>query len=193
MLDFPKSSQGMDRKTIYIGGYYVSRTPTVVKTVLGSCIATCLYEKQLKVGAMNHFMLPSVRDVDDYNNTRYGIFAMEVIINEIIKLGGKRKNMQAKIFGGGHVLDNMSSNSTINVSEKNIKFAKVFLQNEGIPIVKEDVGGLFPRKVFYFLTEDRVLMKTLDKKSKEFSAKQELAYEKKLAEKKSAESELTLF
>lgn len=193
MLDFPNGSDGHTLKTIYIGGYHVSKSPTVVKTVLGSCISVCLYEKELKVGAMNHFMLPSVKDISDYNNTRYGIFAMEVIVNEVIKMGGKRKNMQAKIFGGGHVLDNMGTSTILNVPEKNIAFAKAFLQNEGIPIVKEDIGGNLPRKVFYFLTENRALVKHLERSSREFSVQKEIEYEKQLEKKKQAESELTLF
>ena len=94
MLDFPSAANSnFKRITIYIGGYYASRQPAVIKTVLGSCISVCLFENNLKFGGMNHFMLPEMKEwenpEDDYNYTRYGLYAMEVLINEIIKLGGK--------------------------------------------------------------------------------------------------------
>ena len=138
MLDFPSAANSnFKRITIYIGGYYASRQPAVIKTVLGSCISVCLFENNLKFGGMNHFMLPEMKEwenpEDDYNYTRYGLYAMEVLINEIIKLGGKKANLTAKIFGGGHVLTGMTSN-VLQVPDKNIKFARKFLADENIPI-----------------------------------------------------------
>ncbi|MEI0488242.1 chemotaxis protein CheD [Brachyspira pulli] len=145
---------------------------------------------------MNHFMLPEMREwenpAEDYNNTRYGVFAMEVLINEIIKLGGKKENLTAKIFGGGHVLSGMTSN-ILQVPDKNIQFAKKFLADEKIPIVSEDIGGSWPRKVFFFNTENRVLMKKLEGKTKEFSAEQEIKYSKNLQHKLEEKSDITLF
>ena len=117
---------------------------------------------------------------------------MEVLINEIIKLGGKKENFTAKIFGGGHVLTGMTSN-ILQVPDKNIKFAKKFLADENIPIVSEDIGGSWPRKVFFFNTENRVLMKKLEDKTKEFSAEQEVKYAKSLQDKREEKSDITLF
>ena len=195
MIDFPESSGDEYKKvTIYIGGFHVTREATVVKTVLGSCISVCMYEKSLKFGGMNHFMLPEVRDVsfEDYNSTRYGIFAMEVLVNEIIKLGGKKSNIVAKVFGGGHVISSMKA-SVFNVADKNIEFAKKFLKSESIPIISEDIGGLSPRKVFFYTNENRILMKKLESTSKEFSLEQELRYSKTLSGKLEEKSDLTLF
>ncbi len=195
MMDFPNSADSSNKKvTIYIGGYHVTKEPTIVKTVLGSCISVCMFETVAKFGGMNHFMLPEVRDMsaDDYNSTRYGIFAMEMLINEIIKLGGRKSNIIAKIFGGGHVLATANP-SVLNVADKNINFAKKFLTSEDIPIISEDIGGTAPRKVFFFTTENRVLMKKLASSSKEFSSEQEIRYSKSLSGKMEEKSDLTLF
>lgn len=196
MIDFPVAADSsFKRITIYMGGYYVSKDPSVIKTVLGSCISVCLFETKKLIGGMNHFMLPELKDydaTDDYNNTRYGIFAMEVLINEIIKLGGKKENLVAKIFGGGHVLTSMTSN-ILNVADKNIKFAKKFLNDEKIPIVSADIGGNSPRKVFFFNTENRILMKKLETATQEFSVEQEIKYSKSLKSKLEEKSDITLF
>lgn len=197
MVDFPLAANStFKRITIYIGGYYVAKEPAVIKTVLGSCISVCLFDNKNKFGGMNHFMLPEMREgenpEDDYNNTRYGIYAMEVLINEIIKLGGKKENLTAKIFGGGHVLSTMTSN-ILQVPDKNIRFAKKFLYDEKIPIVSEDIGGMWPRKVFFFNTENKVLMKKLEGKTKEFSIEQEIKYSKNLKTKLNEKSDITLF
>ncbi len=196
MIDFPKldAPDSKNKITIYIGGYHVSKQPSIVKTVLGSCISCCLYESSLKFGGMNHFMLPEVKDasIDDYNSTKYGIFAMEVLVNEIIKLGGKKSHMTAKIFGGGHVLSSMKTNM-INVADKNIRFAEEFLRTEKIPIVSKDIGGTSPRKVFFATGENRVFLKKLGTESNEFSADKEITYSKSLVVKSEETSDLTLF
>lgn len=195
MIDFPESNdKPYKHATIYIGGYHVSKEPVIVKTVLGSCISVCLYDKFEKFGGMNHFMLPEIKDVsaDDYNSTRYGIFAMEVLINEILKLGGKKQNLVAKIFGGGNVLAK-TKQDVIRVADKNIEFAKKFLSSEKIEIISEDVGGTSPRKIFFYTDENRVLMKTLETTSNEFSAEQEKRYSKNLNVKLDEKSDLTLF
>ena len=197
MVDFPSAADSnFKRITIYIGGYYASKEPAVIKTVLGSCISVCLFENKLKFGGMNHFMLQEMREwenpEDDYNHKRYGLFAMEVLINEIIKLGGKKENLTAKIFGGGHVLTGMTSN-LLQIPDKNIRFAKNFLSEEKIPIISEDIGGSWPRKVFFFNTENRVLMKKMESQTKEFSVEQEIKYSKSLQNKIEEKSDITLF
>lgn len=196
MIDFPAMADHLyKRVTIYIGGYYVSREPSVIKTILGSCISVCLFESEKKIGGMNHFMLPESKDLDninDYNNTRYGIYAMEVTMNEILKLGGKKSNVTAKIFGGGNVLPGVTSN-VLRVADKNITFARKFLADEGIPIISEDVGGNTPRKVFFFNTENKIMLKKLEAVSKEFSVDQEIKYSKSLEDKLKEKSDITLF
>ena len=138
------------------GEYFVSGENIVIMTVLGSCIAACLWDSRARVGGMNHFMLPE-GDVTDTSG-RYGSFAMEVLINEMIKLGARRESMQAKIFGGGQV---MASFTTMNVGERNTDFVTQYLQTERIPIVSEDVLDIYPRKVVYFPTTGKAMVKRL--------------------------------
>ncbi|MGH7767165.1 MAG: chemotaxis protein CheD, partial [Candidatus Binatia bacterium] len=95
---------GVKEVSIHIGGVFASRDPTVVRTVLGSCVSACLFDPLTNVGGMNHFMLPD-GEPDGDQPTRYGINAMEVLINEIMKLGGERRRLRAKVFGAGHVLN----------------------------------------------------------------------------------------
>ena len=138
------------------GEYFVSSENMVICTVLGSCIAACLWDRVLNVGGMNHFMLPE----GDSNDTsgRYGSFAMEVLINEMLKLGARREHMQAKIFGGGQVMANFT---TMNVGERNTEFVTQYLQTERIPIVSEDVLDIYPRKVVYFPVTGKAMVKRL--------------------------------
>ena len=196
MIDFPAmADDSYKRITIHIGGYYVSKEPSVVKTILGSCISVCLFESENKIGGMNHFMLPESKDLDnldDYNNTRYGIYATEVTLNDILKLGGKKSNITAKVFGGGNVLPGVTSN-VLKIADKNINFAKKFLSDENIPIISEDIGGNSPRKVFFFNTENKIMLKKLGAVSNEFSVEQEIKYSKILQDKLKEQSDITLF
>ena len=140
-------------------------------------------------------MLPESKDLDnldDYNNTRYGIYAMEVTLNDILKLGGKKSNITAKIFGGGNVLPGVTSN-VLKIADKNINFAKKFLSDENIPIISEDIGGNTPRKVFFFNTENKIMLKKLGPVSNEFSVEQEIKYAKILQAKLKEQSDITLF
>ncbi len=138
------------------GEYYVTTENMMICTVLGSCIAACLWDRSLNIGGMNHFMLPEGDSTD--TSGRYGSFAMEVLINEMFKLGARRESMQAKIFGGGQV---MASFTTMNVGERNTDFVTQYLQTERIPIVSEDVLDIYPRKVVYFPTTGKAMVKRL--------------------------------
>lgn len=134
-------------KRIEIGGVFASQEPSVVKTLLGSCIAACLFDPEKKIGGMNHFLLPD--GGDDYGMpTRFGINAMEVLINEIMKLGGDRRRFVAKVFGGAHVIDAKVMSS--KVGEKNAEFIKQFLATEKIPIHSEKLGGTLPLEVRFY-------------------------------------------
>lgn len=138
------------------GEYFVTTENMVICTVLGSCIAACLWDRTLNIGGMNHFMLP---DGDGGESSgRYGSYAMEVLINEMIKLGARRETMQAKIFGGGQVMANFT---TMNVGERNTDFVTQYLQTERIPIVSEDVLDIYPRKVVYFPATGKAMVKRL--------------------------------
>lgn len=138
------------------GEYFVSRDDVVIMTVLGSCIAACIWDSKLRVGGMNHFMLPEGGNME--TSGRYGSYAMELLINELVKLGSTRENMQAKIFGGGQVIQGFT---TMNVGERNTKFVLDYLQTERIPIVSKDVLDIYPRKVVYFPVSGKAMVKRL--------------------------------
>jgi len=138
------------------GEYFVSNEQIVIMTVLGSCIAACLWDARANVGGMNHFMLPD-GDTSD-GGGRYGSYAMELLINEMLKAGARRESIQAKIFGGGQV---MHSFTAMNVGERNTQFVIDYLQTERIPIVSKDVLDIYPRKVCFFPASGKALVKRL--------------------------------
>lgn len=138
------------------GEYFVANENMVIMTVLGSCIAACLWDSRSHIGGMNHFMLPDGDMVD--SSGRYGSYAMEVLINEMLKLGARRETMQAKIFGGAQVMHNFT---TMNVGERNTNFVLNYLHTERIPIVSEDVLDIYPRKVVFFPVTGKAMVKRL--------------------------------
>lgn len=138
------------------GEYFVADESMIIMTVLGSCIAACLWDSRIRVGGMNHFMLPE-GDSPELSG-RYGSYAMELLINEMQKRGAKREYMQAKIFGGAQVMHHFT---TMNVGERNTQFVVNYLQTERIPIVSEDVLDIYPRKVVFFPVTGKVMVKRL--------------------------------
>jgi chemotaxis protein CheD len=144
-----------DAVKVLPGEYYVSADDLVVMTVLGSCIAACIWDPRVRVGGMNHFMLP---EGGSDSGGRYGSYAMELLINELMKQGARRETMQAKVFGGGAV---MSSFTTMNVGERNTKFVLDYLQTERIAVVSKDVLDVHPRKVCFFPATGKAMVKRL--------------------------------
>jgi chemotaxis protein CheD len=153
------------------GDYYVSKGKEMIVTVLGSCISACIQDTVLKIGGMNHFMLPKDKSykkhthVDVIDNTaaaRYGNVAMERMINDIIKRGGNRHNMKAKIFGGGRI-----TKSSLDIGEDNIAFVKEYLDMEGITILSQDVGDIYPRKVYFVPETNDVYVKRIERMNNE--------------------------
>jgi chemotaxis protein CheD len=145
----------VDTVKVLPGEYYVTTDDMMIMTVLGSCIAACIWDPKVRVGGMNHFMLPE--GAGDTSG-RYGSYAMELLINEMIKLGARRESMQAKVFGGGQV---MHSFTTMNVGERNTAFVMDYLQTERISIISKDVLDIHPRKVCYFPATGKAMVKRL--------------------------------
>ena len=145
-----------DAVKVLPGEYFVSSEDIVIMTVLGSCIAACIWDGRARTGGMNHFMLPD-GDASDISG-RYGSYAMELLINDLLKLGARRETMQAKIFGGGQV---MAGFTTMNVGERNTKFVLDYLATERIPVVSQDVLDIHPRKVCFFPVTGKALVKRL--------------------------------
>jgi len=177
------------------GEYYVSTQNEIITTVLGSCISACIRDVKFGIGGMNHFMLPLGCEIEHSGKThltgatRYGNFAMEILINEILKAGGDRKNMEVKIFGGGRVLASMS---TIDIGKKNINFVHEYLAQEGLEVVSEDTGDVYPRKIIYYPRTGRVRMKKLYNMHNDTIRKREESYRKSI-EKQPVESDIELF
>jgi chemotaxis protein CheD len=144
------------------GEYYVTPHDEMITTVLGSCISACIYDPERGIGGMNHFMLPECGDAQSAKPagadlaTRYGYFAMEGLINDILKLGCRKRDLRAKLFGGGQIIKGLSA-----IGQLNIGFAKDYLRIEGIPLESADVGLIYPRKVNFFAKGGRVMVKRL--------------------------------
>ncbi|TSE36673.1 Chemoreceptor glutamine deamidase CheD [Tepidimonas fonticaldi] len=137
------------------GEFFVSDEDLLIMTVLGSCIAACIWDSRLRIGGMNHFMLP---EGGADTSGRYGSYAMELLINELIKRGSTREYMQAKVFGGGAVISGMTS---MNVGERNTQFVLDYLATERIPVVSKDVMDIYPRKVVFFPVTGKAMVKRL--------------------------------
>jgi len=151
-------TEGRPIESIHIGGVHASSTPVVIRTILGSCISVCLRDPISKVGGMNHFMLPEGRE-NSLICTSYGVHAMELLINQCMQMGADRRNLEAKVFGGGHVLRTRETQDS--VPKSNIRFAKSFLLTERIPIISDNVGGYAAREVLFFSDTGKALIRKL--------------------------------
>jgi chemotaxis protein CheD len=162
------------------GEFYFTGKDMLIVTVLGSCVSACIRDRVSGVGGMNHFMLPhGGGDADNpvSASMRYGTYAMEVLINELLKAGAKRENMEAKVFGGGNVLRGFTS---MNVGERNAKFVLDYLKAEKMRVIAEDLNDIFPRKVYYFPKTGKVLVKKLKVEHNDTLSKRELDYASRL-------------
>jgi chemotaxis protein CheD len=152
-----------ERQAIKIlpGEYFVTNGDKMIVTVLGSCVAVCLRDKVAGIGGMNHFLLPN--DGSDApglltESARYGVYAMELLINHLLKMGASRERMEAKVFGGGNVLRGLTVN---NVGQRNAEFVLDYLYTERIPVVAKDLLDEYPRKVYFFPDSGKVLVKKI--------------------------------
>jgi len=149
------------------GEYYVTRNDNeAIVTVLGSCVSACISDRINSVGGMNHFMLPQDNSGDaglghwhandTSSSTRYGNFAMEHLINEILKNGGKRENLELKVFGGGQIM-----NDAADIGQRNIAFINDYINTEALRLISEDVADIYPRKIMYYPLSGRARVKKL--------------------------------
>jgi len=162
------------------GQYYVSKYgDEVIATTLGSCVSACIRDNKLGIGGMNHFMLPLKHEhgSEDWMGaaTRYGSYAMEHLINDILKAGGKRKNLEVKLAGGGKIVANMS-----DVGQRNIDFVLDYLQTENLDVFVQDLGDVHPRKVLYYPDSGRLRVKRLRSLHNETLVEREKSYQQEL-------------
>jgi chemotaxis protein CheD len=173
------------------GEFYVSTHGEMVVTVLGSCIAACIRDRVRGIGGMNHFMLP---EQNEYSSdvwggnpgtaaSRYGNWAMEFLINEILKRGGRRENLEAKLFGGGQMIASMT-----DIGQRNILFAYNYLANEGLKVVASDVGDIYARKVLYFPDTGAVKVRRIKEMKNDTLIKRETSYRKQVTSTSSVQS-----
>lgn len=168
------------------GEYYVTKGNEGVSTTLGSCISACIRDRVSGIGGMNHFMLPANANAgaDSWKAsglgaaTRYGNYAMEHLINEIMRNGGRRENLEVKVFGGGRILEKMT-----DVGMRNIAFVRDYIAAEGLEMIAEDVGDIFPRMVIYLPASGRVKVKRLRSLHNNLIASEELDYGKTIIDK----------
>ncbi|MFO0775882.1 MAG: chemoreceptor glutamine deamidase CheD [Nitrospiraceae bacterium] len=175
------------------GEYFVTKDSMIIYTVLGSCVSACIRDPIAKVGGMNHFMLPAPKDhsSDSWGgeSTRYGSFAMEQLINDILKRGGLKHRLEIKLFGGGKIYD-----GALDVGANNAKWVMDFMKQEGYIPEKVDLGDVFPRKVYYFPQSGRVLMKKIEQVKNNTIFAREQEYQKQLQRTTQVEtSDITLF
>jgi chemotaxis protein CheD len=173
---------GCDAAKILPGEYYCTFKDMLIVTVLGSCVSACIRDRVSGIGGMNHFMLPDSGG-DGSNplisaSARYGTYAMELLINELLKSGARRENLEAKVFGGGNVLRGLTA---LNVGERNAAFVRAYLKAEGIRVLAEDLNDIFPRKVYFFPRSGRVLVKKLRELNNNTLVNREQDYASRLA------------
>jgi len=177
---------------IHIGGLYATGNPVVIETVLGSCVATCLYDPVSRVGGMNHILLPGKPDIKHFNDdARYGINAMELLINKITGLGGCRQQLVAKVFGGSHLFPSIPEENGTGI--KNITFVMKFLKREKIKIISKNTGGHDSRRIYFHTDTGDVFLKRINTVNYSKVVMKELEYLKRIQNKIRKPGEITLF
>ena len=177
---------------IHIGEYYASKEPAVIHTLLGSCVAVCLLDPVNQIGGMNHILLPGKADMMRFDESaRYGINAMELLINRILGLGGNRLRLVAKVFGGGNVIAAISGNHAMG--EKNVSFVLDFLKVEGIRVVSKDTGGTDTRRIYFHTDTGDVFLKRFKAVLRDRPAQEEVLKWKHIEKTACKPAEVTLF
>ncbi len=179
--------------TIQIGEYHVTDQPTVISTVLGSCVAVCLYDQLLGIGGMNHIMLPGKAELHNYNNpTRFAINAMELLIDGLMKLGARKNCMAAKVFGGAQVISVLGDQNLVGL--KNVEFVIDYLDVEKIRISNYSVGGNVTRKIFFHTDTCEVMVKKINSDTAvNFYSQKEQELQQKLMKKYDSPGKLSSF
>lgn len=147
-------------KEVRIGEVFATNMPTVIQTLLGSCISVCLYDPKSRTGGMNHILLPGRADMGNFDKmARYGINAMELLINRMLNLGTTRYGLIAKVFGGAHIITEFDEHDS--PGSRNLAFTMNFLSAERIPVLSCDVGGYNARRIFFHTDSGHVMLKRI--------------------------------
>jgi len=170
---------------VFPGEFYTTnKSDEVLVTILGSCVSACIRDPRLGIGGMNHFMLAEGEAQSwggDSKSTRYGNFAMEKLVNELIKAGASRNSLEIKVFGGGNVTDTRNA-----IGTQNSDFVLKYLESEGLSCAAQDLGGLHPRRIHYYPATGRVVRRILAGSENSSVARQENEYAGRLSSRKVA-------
>jgi chemotaxis protein CheD len=170
---------------VFPGEFYTTnKSDEVLVTILGSCVSACIRDPRLGIGGMNHFMLAEGEAQSwggDSKSTRYGNFAMEKLVNELIKAGASRNSLEIKVFGGGNVTDTRNA-----IGTQNADFVLKYLESEGLNCAAKDLGGLHPRRIHYYPATGRVVRRILAGSENSLVARQENEYAGRLSSRKVA-------
>ena len=188
-------TEGIAVAKILPGEYYVTTRNEQIVTVLGSCVSACIRDRALGIGGMNHFMLPAIsgqrlrEERSDIigSATRYGNYAMEHLINTILERGGQRRNLEAKVFGGGKVMAAMT-----DVGDQNIRFVMDYLAIEQMTVLATDLGDIYPRKVVFYPVSGRARVKKLKDVATDTVLGREMRYRESIKD-LDVQSEVDLF
>ena len=176
---------------VFPGEYYVSTKPDeVLVTVLGSCVSACIRDPRAGIGGMNHFMLPHSKAgnwAGDMQSTRFGNFAMEKLINELLKAGCSRNSLEIKVFGGGNVTDTQNA-----IGTENSDFILRYLEAEGLRCMAQDLRGQLPRRIHYTPATGKVIRRLLGTGDSYAVAREEKEYVSRLSQ-RSTGGEIQLF
>lgn len=175
-----------------IGQVFACREPAILQTLLGSCVSTCLFDPATHVCGMNHILLPGKADLNSFNDTaRYGINAMEVLINELAKLGALRSRLRAKVFGGGHVLASVAADR--GPGQRNVEFVLEYLRLENIRVEGKDVGGPWTRVIQFHSDTFEVFVRKVRSSPGKAVELDEERFERQVAREVSEDTNVTLF
>lgn len=180
---------------IHPGEYLATDDDIIISTVLGSCVAVALRDDSRGVGGLNHFMLPGdFKSTEHFESqsAKYGMYAMELLINDMMKLGCRKDRLTAKVFGGGSIIGRDPGRSN-KVPASNIAFAMDFLKAEGIPVLTSDVGGTTARKILLFVRDGRVLLQRITGTLTAAVMMEEKTYMERIRSRQEKAGDVTLF
>ena len=176
--DFDNIHKSYDNKSkkrvvgISLGGIYMTEEDEIITTVLGSCVSVCARDVMTGIAGMNHFMIPGtkadIRNSSGYALFQYGLYSMDYMLNKILHLGGSKKSIEIKIFGGGAIISTEG-----DIGKKNIRFVKNYINLKGYRLTGEDVGGSNPRKINYTPRTGKVMVKRMRSLHKQVIANRE--------------------
>lgn len=160
-----RDNLGKKLNIIHPGEYYITAADELIGTLLGSCVAVCLHDENHKIGGMNHFMLPgriTKSESKDIDSTKYGIASINRIIQEMLDMGAERKSLTARIFGGGHIIESLSTGERKTmIPADNVRMARLMMEMEDIPIIGMDVGADYTRKIIFDVHSGKVYLRKI--------------------------------